>query len=837
MRKLAIVIVVVVVVIVAILLTLPHLIDVNQYRGQIQAELQQRLNRPVQLGLLSLGLFPPRVEANNVIIGEDPSFHSATPFAQVAQLDVSVKLFSLLSKNVEIESLELKRPKIELIRNPQGVWNFATLGSPPAPAPASNQPSAPAKQGAPSGAKQPASSNSEGLSLGELKITDGQIAVTDYQKHQPRAVYDHIDLTLNDYAPGRPFSLDLSAHLPGSGSETLSLSGSGGPIDSADVGNTPFKGKLKLDEVSLSGMQKFMNSSALSGTDAVITGSGDFSNQNSVMTASGSLKLDKAVVQGQKLGYPISTDFDISDNQKSDILSIRKCLVKLGSTTLQAQGTLNQSNSKSPVIDAALRVANGKLDELIAIAKLYGMSAADGLSGSGAINLDVRANGPIQNSEAMKLSGSGALQNATLQTASLTQPLHIRNATLQFAQNAMSLTNVAASLGSTNATGNLSVSNFQAPHLTFALSADKLNVVELEQITSGTSPQQKHRAELHWSLVPRADAAPAPAQPSFLESATGNGTIAVGSIVYQQTTLTNVRSNVTLNRGVIRLDPLTSNIYGGQESGNVTVDTRPTPVTYAINAQLTNVDSNQLLSSVSSVKNTVYGPLGATMNITLATPASGDVVQTLNGTMALKLVNGKIMKLDLPGELSKIGKFGGVSPKGYTAVSQMTGTFNLHNGVAQTNDLKAALDIGTMAATGTMNLVNQGLDLHVTAVLNKGFSQSVGGTGVGGYLNTALANQNGELVLPVLITGSMEHPVVSPDVQQIANMKLNKLLPTAGGLLNGKGGNNIGGLVGGILGQQPQQGHQGAKPSQQQQQQNNPLGDTLNQILGGSKKH
>ena len=44
------------------------------------------------------------------------------------------------------------------------------------------------------------------------------------------------------------------------------------------------------------------------------------------------------------------------------------------------------------------------------------------------------------------------------------------------------------------------------------------------------------------------------------------------------------------------------------------------------------------------------------------------------------------MKLDLPGELSKIGKFGGVTPKGYTAISQMSGTYNIHNGVAQTND-------------------------------------------------------------------------------------------------------------------------------------------------------
>ena len=166
----------------------------------------------------------------------------------------------------------------------------------------------------------------------------------------------------------------------------------------------------------------------------------------------------------------------------------------------------------------------------------------------------------------------------------------------------------------------------------------------------------------------------------------------------------------------------------------------------------------------------------------------------------------------------------------------MSGSYNIHNGVAQTSDTKAALDIGNLAANGTINLVSQDLNMHVTAVLNKSFSQSVGGTGVGGYLNTALANKNGELVLPVLITGNMNHPMVAPDVQQIAKMKLNNLLPTAGGLLNGKGGaNNLGGMVGGIVGGQ-QQGQQPAK-SDQPQQQTNPLGNALNQILGGQKKH
>lgn len=955
MRKLVIIVVVLIVVIVGAFLALPHILDVNQYRGQIQAELQQRLNRPVQLGELSLGVFPLRVEANNVIIGDDPTYHSTVPFAQVAQLDLSIKLLPLLAKNIEVDSLELKRPKIELIRNAQGVWNFSTVASAPAP-PVAAPSKAPAKTpqpATPPPAQQPAA-ESGGFALGALKITDGQIAVTDNQKHQARAVYDHIDVTLKDYAPGKPFSLDLTAHLPGNGAQTFSISGDGGPVNNADLAGTPFKGTAKFNEVSLSSAQKFLNSSALAGTDAVISGSTDLNNAGGNMSASGSLKLEKAVVHGVQAGYPISADFDVSDNLNTDVIQIRKCALKLGSTPLSVNGTVNshpataivdvnlstsnasiqdaarlaaafgvafspnatiagqitanvhaqgptsnmafngnvsarnlemtgkqipqpvrvpaidltmtpqqiQSNNftatsgstslavqmtltqyatVSPNVDATVRTINGKLNELLNIAQAYGVSAAEGMTGSGGITLDVHATGPVKNTDAMKFSGSGALQNASLKMPSLTQPLNIRNANLQFTQNSMNITNLAASLGSTNASGNLSMANFQAPHLTFALSADKLNVTELEQITGGSTPQKnpaKKRADASWSLVPAADAVPA-AQPGFLQTATGNGTIAVGTIIYEQTVLSNVHSNVSLNRGIVQLNPLTSQVYGGQQSGSITVDTRPNPMTYAVNAKLTGVDANKMLSATSSVKDTVYGTLGATTNITFSTPASGDVAQTLNGTMAMTLANGKIMKLDLPGELAKIGKFGGVSPKGYTAVSQMSGTYNIHDGVAQTNDTKAALDIGNMAAEGSINLVSQALSMHVTAVLNKSFSQSVGGTGVGGYLNTALANKNGELVLPVLITGSMNHPMVAPDVQQIAKMKLNNLLPTAGGLLNGKGGNNLGGLVGGLLGGQQQQPQQPAKPGQPQKQQPqaNPLGDALNSILGGQKKH
>jgi hypothetical protein len=496
--------------------------------------------------------------------------------------------------------------------------------------------------------------------------------------------------------------------------------------------------------------------------------------------------------------------------------------VTSGATTLTGQMSIAQYTTPSPTVDATFKTVNAKLDELLNIAKAYGVSASEGMSGSGAVSIDVHAVGPIKSSDAMSFTGTGAIQNATLKTPTLTQPVNIKNANLQFTQNSVNLTNLVASVGSTNASGNLSVANFQAPRLTFALAADKLNITELQKLVEAKKTAPAKKAEASWSLVLTAEAAPAP-QPSFLDSATGTGTVAVGSLVYDRTVLSNVHSGVNLNHGVITLNPLTGQVFGGQINGSITADLRQTTANFAVNAKLTGADANQLLTAVANTKDSVYGTLNATVNQTFSTPASGEVTQTLNGPFSFTLSNGKLTKIDLVSELGKIGKFG-TTGKGYTAVSSMSGTFDVHSGVANTNDLKAALDVGSMAATGSMNLVNEALAMHLTAVLDKSFSQSVGGTGVGGYLNTALGNKNGELVLPVIISGTMSKPIVAPDVQKIAEMKLNNIVPGASAIL--------GSLLGGKAQPQGQQaGKPAAQPSQQQQ-----LQDALGGLLGGSKK-
>jgi hypothetical protein len=194
-------------------------------------------------------------------------------------------------------------------------------------------------------------------------------------------------------------------------------------------------------------------------------------------------------------------------------------------------------------------------------------------------------------------------------------------------------------------------------------------------------------------------------------------------------------------------------------------------------------------------------------------------------------------------ELSRIGKFLGSAPAkpgSGTVLQRLSGTMNIVNGVASTNNLVAALDAGSLSANGSLNLVTQAIDMHMSAVLAKGATQTVGGTQVGGYLNTALANNKGELVIPVLVTGTLPHPTFTPDAQALAKMKLNNLLPTTGdpakltgGLLGQKG---AGGILDGVLGagsgkQQPKS----QQNQRQQQKQQNPV-DSLLKRFPNKKK-
>ncbi|PWT75174.1 MAG: hypothetical protein C5B46_02960 [Proteobacteria bacterium] len=972
MRKLIIALVAICVVVVLILAVVPMFLDVNRYHDRIQSELQQRLGRPVTLGNIKASFLPPSLKVQDVNIGEDPQFGPG-PFARAQQLNIRVALLPLLRKDLQIQSLTLLSPDVEMIRAKNGEWNYSTLGN----APPSNPNIPPAKTPAPSKQQKKPSAgttpeggkpNTPQLSLGHLQIQNGRLHFTD-QKNNFRATYDNIDVKLDHFEPGKPFDLDATVHIAGKGDQQIHVAGTAGPIG---TGMPPFDGSVDLKQVSIADLRNVSQISSLNGYNGVLSGSMKAKTNGSNLSSEGTLKITDPELHGTTLGYPISLDYKLSDDTNSDVINIDHGVLHLGPTPITIAGTINSKatpaqldvhvtadnasiaemarlaaaagvafnagsqmkgqlsaditakgasstpslngtlraagvevsggqvkepvripqvelaltpaavnsnqfqamtggttlnlqvglqnyTTPSPLVNAKVQTSNANIGELLSIARAYGVSAVEGFDGSGQLTLNVTASGPLKNTSALVFNGNGEVQNAALRTPSLAKPLNVRNANLRFSQNSMMLDNLNASLDQTNATGNMSVRNFAAPQVQFTLNADKVDLAAIQQIVGTPPPQQQQqqkRASL--DLIPRAEAAPAQ-PPSLLTKATGGGNISIGQLTYEQLVLQDVKAQVVLDHGVIRLQPLTSTLYGGQQSGSIVIDTRVTPPAVSVSSKLQRVDANKLISSTTSLKETIYGLLAANANTNFRASSAEEVTRTLSGTLNLDLSNGRIAHIDMLNQLANIGRFLNASAapqpqQPFTAVTKLSGDFNVVNGLAQTNNLRLVIPGANLAAQGNVNLATNALDLHVTAVLSKDLSQKAGGTGVGGFMQTALANKNGELVMPVLITGTFDHPMFAPDVQQVAQMKLQNLLPSfnnpgnlssgiLGAVLGGKNQNQgqggLNGVLGALSGQNQKQGQQNQNQNQaqdQQQQDQNPLDGLLNGVLQGKKK-
>ena len=147
-------------------------------------------------------------------------------------------------------------------------------------------------------------------------------------------------------------------------------------------------------------------------------------------------------------------------------------------------------------------------------------------------------------------------------------------------------------------TRNLSAKNFSAPQVQFSLSADNIDTAELEGLTADGNSGRPATAKTE-------------KQPSLLNETTGSGTLAANQIKSDNIVLTNVHATCKLDRGVIQLSPLTADLFGGKQDGSLTLDLRPAKPLSSVQSKLSGVDSNALLSAVSSLRDTLYGTLSA----------------------------------------------------------------------------------------------------------------------------------------------------------------------------------------------------------------------------------
>jgi AsmA protein len=724
MRKVVIIIGAVIILIILGVIVFVATMNPNDYRGTIQAKLEQQLNRKIVLGDMDLRLFPLSFRVANLSISDDPRFQRGRPFIRTQELSVSVQWLPLLSKSVQIDSLSLQHPSIELVKNAQGVWNFASLGrETPAAPPASRGGTAkapPERTPSTSSSSSSTSGEQEQLSLNELAIEDGQVAITDMQERKSRAVYDHINLKLIGFTPDAPFDIEAAVQLPSPGNQQVKLQGKGGPFSRANPAATPFKGTLDLKGVGLAALQQFLQSPALAHTDGLLSGHASIDSRSGKLAAQGQMLLEKPRLLGIDVGYPISADYSLSDDLTNDLVWISKGALKLGPTPISITGTVDSKPAPAQ-LDLKLAANDISISEAARLAAAAGMAFSPETTVTGRMSANLQARGaadkPVLNGtlggRGIQISGNG-----------IAKPVQVKALNIVLSPTEIRSDNFNVSSGGTTAAGQFTMRQY-----------------------ASNSPQ-----------VDASLRAPQAALPELL--------------------------SIAKAYGVTGLDKISG-------AGNLGIDLH------------------------------AAGPLKEI--------SSDQIVRALNGNIDVNLNNVHYAGVDLSYRLESLL---GIVPaarkdQGFTNFQKMTGNVLVKNGVAQTSNLQAAVDIANVGAVGTADLAREALNLHLNAVFSKAFSQQAGGAKMGGQnvgslVSAALENNQGEVVVPAIVTGTFQNPRFTPDTARMAQMKLKDLMPT---------GDNPSSLLGGLPGQKGQT----TAGQQQQQQKQNPV-DEIMGLLSKKKK-
>ncbi|MBY0503369.1 MAG: AsmA family protein [Bryobacteraceae bacterium] len=799
-------------------LALPWLVNADSFRPLLKSELEKSLRRPVELGPLSLSVFPLAIVARDVVIGEDPAFGQARPFARAQSLAVRAGFFSVLKGNVKVDSLRITQPLVELIQDKSGRWNVDSLTS--------------------------KDSSSAPLQLTELRIDGGRVALT--TPGHPRAEYENIDLLLRDYGSGGKSPLSVTAHLPGKDTGDIAFTGT-------LAGNSDLAGELTLRDCALTAIESAAGRPLFgqAKVDGQVSGKAQVSNSAQAWSAEGNVDL-----RSKALGN-VATVFRA--NAQGTLTRVEQLQMKVGQLALTLTGTIDQGR-----LALKLAAADAPITELAKLAAGFGVAFAPGMQVTGQAGTNLEISGTTQ---VPAFAGQVRVTSLEMRGGDLKQPVRTPRLVLDLTPGELHTQPFEVVTGNTKLSGSFSLADYASdrPQLDASVKIPPANLADLVDIAQAygasaargvkatgtaaveakvfgslakgaalqyrgtgniqsatlsspalTKPVTIRASKLRFEgdsaglegldatigsttltgrVATRADRVdfalnadqldvnelrtlftPSEAKGKPSQAVLG-GTLAVGTLKMDRLVLTNVRANVATADGQIRLDPLVANVYGGTHNGVIVVDQRQAQPVYTFDSKLERIDSGQLLEAVSSLKQFIAGPLSAQMKFTVSPKPNEDLIKSLDGTLGVRFTEGKLYSMNLLGELGKLAQFLKISPEKFTNFLALTGDLKLANGTANTDNLRFDLDNATVNVGGVMNLVDQSINLKLRTLLNRKLAEEVGGSRIGGYLTAAVTGANGDMTIPSLVTGTFAKPRFAPDTASIAKLKLQSVVP------------------------------------------------------------
>jgi len=110
-------------------LVVPVLVNPDRYRAQVISFLEKATGKQIEIGHIGVNWIPLSIRIDNLGV-RNPKPFPAGDVLKTARIDASLDAGELLHRRVVIKSLVLHDPVINVISDPDGLWNFENPPSP-----------------------------------------------------------------------------------------------------------------------------------------------------------------------------------------------------------------------------------------------------------------------------------------------------------------------------------------------------------------------------------------------------------------------------------------------------------------------------------------------------------------------------------------------------------------------------------------------------------------------------------------------------------------------------------------------------------------------------------
>lgn len=323
----------------------------------------------------------------------------------------------------------------------------------------------------------------------------------------------------------------------------------------------------------------------------------------------------------------------------------------------------------------------------------------------------------------------------------------------------------------------LALTNFAPLAATFDASFDRLNVDQY-------LPPEKKEAKAD----DRVDLAP-------LKGRQVSGKLAVGNLVVKHVKMENVKAEMKLADGKLEISPMTANLYGGSTTGSLVADANGNKVHVKEAAQ--NVAIGALLRDAAN-KDLLEGKGSVALDVQTAGATVPAMKKALAGSAHLAMKDGAIKGFNLADTARNVKSAVGMKtakpdPSQKTDFSELSASFNIKNGVAHNEDLKAQSPFLRLGGAGNIDIGNSTIDYTAKATL-VATSKGQGGRTV---------NDVAGVTVPVKLSGALDSPTWNVDYSALVGSMAGGALGKAAGSVTDsakKGAGSVTDKVRGLFG-------------------------------------